>query len=39
VTVLTGSGLLRASEYLLQVALAVGVEVLGHDDGSIEVVG
>jgi uncharacterized protein YmfQ (DUF2313 family) len=30
VTVFTGSGLLR--EYLLQVALAVGVEVLGHDE-------
>jgi hypothetical protein len=37
VTVFTGSGLLR--EYLLQVALAVVVEVLGHDDGSVEVVG
>ena len=38
-----GDGLYRqralAREYLLQVTLAVGVEVLGHDDGSIEVLG
>jgi len=38
-----GDGLYRhralAREYLLQVALALGVEVLGHDDGGVEVFG
>jgi hypothetical protein len=38
-----GDGLYRqralAREYLLQVTLAVGVEVLGHDDGGMEFAG